>query len=221
MGARKIGVCAYCGKEGEVTRDHIPPNTFFSRPLPADMLTVPSCAGCNTSFKNDDDYTLAVTALDFRVAGHQDVLGKMSTLARALQRREAKGFRQSLVKDSTSTGLVTPSGSAIGKLSIDVARVEATGAHIVRGLHYIETGKPVPPSAQVHVRLLADTEPSNELLLKTVRLHDLSPTKREKAVGNAFSYSVGLSFGKSVWGMMLYGHHFFWVAVIGEPPDDE
>ncbi len=84
-GKTRQGVCAYCGNQGNVTRDHVPPKTLFSKPPPIDMPTVPSCEQCNASFKKDDEYTQTVLALDFRAAAHRDVLGSMSTMARALQ----------------------------------------------------------------------------------------------------------------------------------------
>lgn len=202
-----------------MTRDHVPPRAFFSKPCPPDMLTVPACETCNASFKKDDEYTHMVVALDFRAASHRDVLGNMSTLARSLQRPQARGFTQSLVKNSRSTGLLTPSGASVRKMTVDVSRIDATGEHIVRGLHYVETKMTVDPKARVLVRSLPHVEPSDPMLLAAVRMHDLCPDQRHREVGKAFSYGVGFGYGKSVWIMMLYGYHF-WFATIGEPPED-
>lgn len=183
------------------------------------MLTVPACERCNALFKNDDEYTRMILALDFQVAAHRDVLGSMSTLARSLQRPQARRFAESFVKNTSSTGLLTPSGAPVGKITIDVSRVDATGEHIVRGLHYLETQKTVDPKMTVLVRSFSDVEPSHPVLLNAVRLHDLCPDQRQGQVGSAFSYCVGFGFEKSVWVMMLYGYHF-WFATIGEPPED-
>lgn len=202
-----------------MTRDHVPPKTLFSKPLPDNLPTVPACERCNVSFKKDDEYTQTVLALDFRASTHRDVLGSMSTMARALQYPEARRFTQSLLRSSRYTGLLTPSGTPVSKMAVDVTRIEATGEHIVRGLHYLETKKPVDSKAKVLVRSLRDWEPSNTLLLAAVRMHDLCLDKRQKEVGKAFSYAVGLRDDKSVWVMLLYGYHL-WIASIGEPPQD-
>jgi hypothetical protein len=206
---RRRRLCAYCGQERELTRDHVPPRTLFSKPFPDNIPTVPACSPCNASFKKDDEYSQTVLSIDFKAAGHRDVLGGMSTMARALSYPQAHGFMQSLLRNSRPTGLLTPSGARIGALTIDVPRINATGEHIVRGLHYLETGKPIDPKAKVVVNSIANWELSNPLILAAVRMHDLCGDKRLKEVGKAFSYGIGLRDDKSVWIMLLYGCHLW------------
>lgn len=47
--------CLYCGGVAD-TSDHTPPRCFLPRTLPADVqvMTVPACHGCNTSFQQDE-----------------------------------------------------------------------------------------------------------------------------------------------------------------------
>ena len=55
------GACIYCGVVGTLTKDHVPPRNLFPKPH-LGLITVPSCAGCNGSFKLDDEYfRLAIT----------------------------------------------------------------------------------------------------------------------------------------------------------------
>jgi hypothetical protein len=51
----KCGECAYCGDNRELTKDHVPPRSLFSKPRPA-LITVPCCGPCNKGFQKDDDY---------------------------------------------------------------------------------------------------------------------------------------------------------------------
>ena len=48
-------LCIYCGKNPASTRDHVPPKSFFPRPRPANLITVPSCEDCNNVFGKDDE----------------------------------------------------------------------------------------------------------------------------------------------------------------------
>jgi hypothetical protein len=47
--------CVYCGGIAD-TSDHTPPRCFLPRPLPADIqvMTVPACGRCNTSFQQGE-----------------------------------------------------------------------------------------------------------------------------------------------------------------------
>ncbi len=58
--------CIYCGRPAE-DGDHVPPQCIFPRPLPADLITVPSCRVCNRRFSVDDEYfrdALALSTID-------------------------------------------------------------------------------------------------------------------------------------------------------------
>ena len=50
------GNCVYCGAEGDVTRDHVPPSCLFPPEDRINLITVPACAECHESFKLDDEY---------------------------------------------------------------------------------------------------------------------------------------------------------------------
>ena len=66
MAKTRRGICAYCGKEKNLTRDHVPPKVLLAEPYPANLLTVPACHECNRRFQRDDDYTRSMLALDLR-----------------------------------------------------------------------------------------------------------------------------------------------------------
>ncbi len=48
--------CVYCGAEAGNTKDHVPPKCLLRKPYPANLLTVPSCADCNSGFSKDEEY---------------------------------------------------------------------------------------------------------------------------------------------------------------------
>ncbi len=56
-------VCYLCAAGGKLTRDHVPPESFFPDPKPKDLITVPCCRRCNESYSLDDEaFRLWITA---------------------------------------------------------------------------------------------------------------------------------------------------------------
>ncbi len=53
----KYGICAFCGMAGEVTDDHVPPQSLFPRPRSNQirLITVPGCYTCNQGSNVDDE----------------------------------------------------------------------------------------------------------------------------------------------------------------------
>jgi len=56
MTKQRHGECVYCGHTKPLTDDHIPPQSLFRKPRPADLIAVPSCRQCNISASKDDEY---------------------------------------------------------------------------------------------------------------------------------------------------------------------
>ena len=52
----KIQLCIYCLKKIADTKNHIPPQSIFDKPLPKNLISVPSCFECNNSASTDDEY---------------------------------------------------------------------------------------------------------------------------------------------------------------------
>jgi hypothetical protein len=103
------------------------------------------------------------------------------------------------------------------KMTREPDRMAATGRRLIRGLHYIETQKPLDPHAQITISM-SDVSPSDKVMLLAVQAYDQAKERRQREVGNAFSYAVEFGYdGRSVWVIMLCGY-FFWFATVG-PPD--
>lgn len=47
--------CFLCQSTENITRDHIPPKSFFTPPAPCNLITVPCCEKCNSGFSKDDE----------------------------------------------------------------------------------------------------------------------------------------------------------------------
>src|SRR6266404_736942 len=145
-------LCGYCGLNVATTADHIPPKLLLSRPYPENLVTVPACRRCNSSFQSDDEYTRFVVSVDLRAAKHDAVQSKMPAIIRSLQRPAASGFATYLFNQMTASTVLGPDGLPMGQsIEVDRGRVNATGKRMVQGFFSIETGNPLPASARIRV----------------------------------------------------------------------
>lgn len=194
--------------------DHVPPKLLFSPPYPPNLLTVPACRDCNTSFQKDDEYTRTVASLDFRASKQDDVKSKLPAIMRSLERPNAKAFADYLASQRTPTTVLAVDGMPMGfAVEVDQTRVNATGERMIRGLFFVETGNPLSPSAQVKVGSKSSVNPSDPVVLEMARIYSRCPKRRDREIGKAFSYVAGFGSGFSVWLLMLYDY-FAWAGTV-------
>lgn len=92
---RGQGACVYCGAMA-TSRDHVPPRFLLEKPLPRDLLTVPSCRACNHSFSLDEQYLQVVIAKIGHVPQLMAKVEKGGIVDRALGR--APGLDQRIIE---------------------------------------------------------------------------------------------------------------------------
>jgi hypothetical protein len=49
-------ICVICSNAPATTREHVPAQQLFDRPLPGNLITVPSCEPCNSGSPRDDEF---------------------------------------------------------------------------------------------------------------------------------------------------------------------
>ena len=103
--SRGRSACVYCNATA-TSRDHVPPRFLLEKPLPRDLLTVPSCRDCNRSFSLDEQYLQVVIAKIGHVPQLMAKVEKGGVVDRALGR--APGLDQRIVEslDVRSDGRV-------------------------------------------------------------------------------------------------------------------
>ena len=215
-GYLKPQLCIYCNRAVADTVDHIPPKLLLAKPYPENLLTVPSCFRCNSSFQKHDEYTRVIASVDLRNANHQTVKVNMPAILRSLQRPEAQGFSKYLASRTTPSIILASDGNPLGQIvEVDLKRLNATGERIVRGLHFIERELPVPPSANIRVASIPGvTAPEPKPLIQQLALlYSMCTDHRNKAVGDVFNYVAAFHPDFSVWLLVLYDE-FAWAATI-------
>ncbi len=133
---------------------------------------------------------------------------------RSLQRPNAKAFIQYLVNRTAATTILDQAGTPMGQVvDVDRARVNATGSRIIRGLYFVEMGKPLALNAVVRVEATAGLRSHDADALKIARVYSMFSDRRDGEIGKAFSYVAGFGPGISVWMMLLYDY-FVWVGTV-------
>jgi hypothetical protein len=209
-------LCLYCNREVADTIDHIPSKLLLAKPFPDNLLTVPSCLRCNSSFQKDDEYTRVITAIDIRNANHQAVQANMPAILRSLQRPEARKFSEYLAKQTVPSTVLGADGKPMGQIiEVDRNRLNATGERIVRGLYFAETKLVVPSSARVRVASISGVTASEPqpMIQQLALLYSKCTEHRAKVVGNVFNYAAAFHPDFSVWLMVLYDD-FAWMVSI-------
>lgn len=144
---KKSGTCAYCGREGAVTRDHIPPRSFFPKPRPSDLITVPCCVDCHEGWSEDDEYFRAAVLSSAALWQAPGTVEVWNVLVRSLQKPTKQGFAKSFLSSIQDVEMETESGIYLGTapvLKIQKERFDRVAQRIVRGLFFHEKGYPVP-----------------------------------------------------------------------------
>ncbi len=163
--------CAYCGAKKAPTRDHVPPKCLFLRPLPGNMITVPSCKKCQGSSK-DDEYFMVMTFMAAEadaddgfsevLDGDRERLDRKwkhvyeSTLGRG-GRGRFFGLAQRIFDGTTLMPTFTPENLVLPHRPASVQHIERhriarVAERIIRGLFFHEIGYRVPENYRVVTR---------------------------------------------------------------------
>jgi hypothetical protein len=211
-GKHDRGRCIYCKEEAGASRDHVPPQNLFPRPLPSTLITVPSCEKCNKSFSKDDEYFRAMISMRKDIGENTEVKKVLPALYRSLQRPEQRGFATSLAKSWRRSPLVTRSGIYIGTVptyEVDYSRLDRVLQRILKGLYFHEVGTPVPDSYALTVYSVEHLQnldvKTSDHLMRICR--GLVTQPQREVAKHVFSYwcmAAGDDPGALCWAMTFY-----------------
>ncbi|MBI5932341.1 MAG: hypothetical protein HY867_01435 [Chloroflexi bacterium] len=212
--------CVYCGSAENVTDDHIPPKNIFPKPRPTNinLITVPACKKCNSSFSNDDEYFRLKLCISEHVGNHPDALANQNVIFRSLRKPEAKGLRKSFMGDLQRVQLRTRGGIYLGQtyiFDVDLKRIFSVIERIVRGLYYVETSTILSQEYEVDVHSDDTLKDESPELIEELRQKILTPLSEipPKIIGNkTFMYRFHITEEEpifSVWALTFYGQANF------------
>lgn len=218
------GICAYCGIEGIVDEDHVPPKNVFAKPRPQDMIFVWACHECHHAgtVSMDDEYFRNCLCLNDDVRHHPDAEMNLQAALRSLQRPEAPGFAKAFLSQLFPVQLVTPSGLLVGTTlgyRPDFERILRVVERTVRGLYFKETGSILPCGHDILIltkESLAEAHPEGRELVEREAIAPLRRAPVRVVGANAFSYCYAMTERPptSAWCLCFYGKIEF-LALIG------
>lgn len=209
-------ICAYCGTPvAGNERDHVVPRCLYppSGPGPGvQLLTVPVCRPCNSSFQDDEERFRNFIVVGGRTAGVVDGLfwGKVLRSLRG-KGKGRRGKLQWLLDQMREEH--TPAGTEVRVYPDE--RVLRVVRKIIRGLAFHHFGQPLPDEC-VSAEVLQFSVPDN--LLDSPEWHDLD------ADVFRYGYEVGAGPGapQSLWLMSIYRNRNFFgyvrAACDNKPP---
>lgn len=150
---QKKKLCAYCRSPKNLTRDHIPPKSFFPQPRPKNLITVPCCVECHRGFTQDDEYLRNL--LNFADGNERHPAAKQlrSKGIRSLYDSNKRGYTKSFFNNVNpgwvryANGMIAPGAT----MTLDDKRIEDVIERIVVGLFWKETNIYLPPDYTVEV----------------------------------------------------------------------
>ena len=155
MGTKKQKKCiyAYCGQDGIVTRDHIPPKNLFPSPRPSDLITVPCCFSCHEGWSDDDEYFRAMILSSELTESHPDAVKATETFLQSLRRPQHEKFLSQIWSSMHYyVNVYTKSKLYLGvrpAIKYERDRMDRVITRIVRGLFFKETGNVFPGTPSI------------------------------------------------------------------------
>ena len=129
--------CYLCGAVENLTRDHIPPKSFFLSPRPSNLITVPCCRSCNASYSMDDEATRVWFSSQLGVSRAGDWILQNKVIPGII--KSSPAFRNTLLASMKDIRILTEDGEIEAiRLTVPFARVERFIIRITKGLltHY-------------------------------------------------------------------------------------
>lgn len=177
--------CAYCGAGGTLTRDHVPPRGFLSRPYRANLRTVLACSTCNGAASADEEYfrRIVVTLIT-----NSDVADSVfdGPVSRSFDRSPN-------LEDGVWSSLGVENGRPF--VTLDPQRIARVAEKIVRGLEWALEGNALARSTGFRYKLYDpdDVPKALDAALSSARwIEDDAPSFRFRYVSNPDSEYAGL-----------------------------
>jgi len=197
---RRKGRCAFCGKIGIVTRDHVPPKAIFPAPFPEDLITVPGCSSCNHGASTRDEEFRVFLSLQLGTGTERASRLWTNHAVPTLQHNQKLLHR--IVGSMREYEVRTGGGLIVGKqrgIPWEKTSTVETMEKIVRGLYFHHFNDVLSADVTVTIGLLSSIP--NEFV----------PIMEEMALNSvgidAFAYRytrAGDSPKESLWIMLFY-----------------
>lgn len=172
----KIGTCALCGNEAELTREHIPPKGIFLKPRPKNTITVFSCEKCNQDTKLDDEYFRFWVTAGAHPNSKLSEVWKNKVVGSSFKRRpgllrKIQDDHKRLLEHHAKNPLRTYDDEVVSDellsrcYMVNAERINRVACKIVKGLYFHHFNKPLPNNVALTV---SDAPIHLDILIKII-----------------------------------------------------
>ena len=152
---QKRELCVNCRSPEDLTRDHIPPKSFFPKPRPNNLITVPCCRTCHKEFTENDEYLRNYLIFSPQCRGHAAARQLQENGLLSLQDPNAGEFSGPLFTFADQywpSSLASPLAPGYGTtVARDDERIEDVIERIVVGLFWKEDDKYLPDDYAIDI----------------------------------------------------------------------
>lgn len=214
----KNGVCVFCGTEGNMTEDHIPPKNLFVGFPDEGLIKVPSCNLCNEGSSKDDEYFRAFLIPQEDIASHSQAQKLNRIVREKFDSSKRKGLEKRMYSQLHTKDVYTPAGIYLGQRNLiypEYQRIDFTLKKILKGLFFNLIKRPFP-SGLFHIAVV---EKSQIAELERLLNLDLEFWIKELAkyppndIYDVFSYRCAVSSNPppliSAWFLTFFGKREF------------
>jgi len=189
----KIGECVHCGKIRPLSKDHVPPKNLFTKPLPSNMIEIPSCSVCNENRSKDDEYFRLILTMREDLTEHEEVQDVFSKVERSFERPFHSGLKYSFLQTVRLAEVITDSGIYCGRVPLyqpDSKRINKVLIPIINGLFYQSKRKRIPDQYLKiwwHIERLSDIKNTD---IRTKIINNLRSIPQIEIGNNIFAYRL-------------------------------
>lgn len=137
----------------DMTRDHIPPKSFFPKPRPTNLITVPCCTECHRKFTQDDEYLRNLLISIDGNERHPAAEMLQDKGKRSLSDSNANGYAQIKFRIAYpglmryAHGMTAPGATKV----LDDQRIEDVLERMTVGLFWKENDKHLPSDYEIEI----------------------------------------------------------------------
>ncbi len=212
------GICVFCGTEGEVTEDHIPPKNLFVGFPDNGLIKVPSCYKCNNQSKLDDEYFRAFLIPQEDISSHPQAQKLNKLVREKFDANERKGLEMRMYSQLHKKDIYTPAGIYLGKKDLiypEYHRIDDSLKKIVKGLFFHVT-KTLFRSGLFHIAVVDKSQIHELERILSIELNSWVKEMDELPLNDVygiFSYKWAVNINPppciSIWLLSFFGKREF------------
>lgn len=207
----KTGICAFCGAEGKMTKDHVPLRNLFAGFSDDGLIKVPSCNKCNGETKLDDEYFRAFLIPQDDIATHHQAKKLNEIVRKKFDESESKGLEMRMNSQLHIKELYTPAGIYLGKRELiypEYPRIDRILKKILKGLYFHLIKRPFP-SGFFHIAVVERSQIINLQTVLKINLDFWVDELTRYPINNiydVFSYKCAASANSSIsaWSLTFF-----------------